>query len=115
MKSKKVLATIVAVTTMAINISSMSAEAYSPTATRLFSVGPYSATASLYKDSTNAIASTSLSGGVCHVTLNYNGVVAMKSDPSYVSLGISGNASPASSSHTAAKDNYTSSTDMVYY
>lgn len=115
MKLKRTLATIIAATTMAVSITSMSAEAYAPTATKTFSVGSETATATLYKDSTKAYATTALDYASCTVTLSYGNIVKVGNDYSHAEAKIDGNASPASSSHIAAKPGATGSTDLVYY
>ncbi len=119
-KIKKAMACLIAATTMAVSITSMSAEAYAPTVSQTFSVGPYTATATIYKDSTCASASTSLANATnLTVSLTVTGTVTSTttSDPSnssYQSISKYGTISSARSAHTAIKGGYAGSKNLTY-
>lgn len=104
-----------AIATLAIGTVGMSVSAYAPTITRNFTVGNSTATGTLYRDSTQATAKTSLSGGRCSVTLIYCGKSVSYSD--YISAtplaNIQGSSGSASSTHYASKGGYSNSISMT--
>lgn len=114
---KKITASVMAVTSLAVGMTGISASAYSPTITKNFTVGNSTATATAYKDSTHALASTSLSGGRCNVTLTYCGKTASYSN--YINetpnAEITGSSGTAQSTHSASKGGYSNSTSITVY
>ncbi len=113
-KFKKIMAAVMATAAMAISVTSLSASAYSPTITKSFLVGSVYANAEQYHDSSQANASTSLSGGHCSVSLSFAGQTASRTNVrSNAYVQITGRGSKASSSHSATLNGYSGSTSIV--
>lgn len=112
---KNVTAVIAAVSLAASVIGNMSANAYSPTVTKNFTVGNSTATAIAYRDSSYACAHTKLSGGKCDVSLTYCGKTV--SYTNYISstptAKINGSNGLASSTHKASKGGFSNSTSLT--
>lgn len=124
-KSKKIVATVVAVATLAVNTIGMNAsaaEARNVTATKNFSVGSYTARATIYRDSSQASASTKLTDATSvTVSLSVTGGKVSTSktygdeSSGYVSVVKRGSGfTYASSGHIAIKGGKTGSTNMAY-
>lgn len=114
------MATLTLVTAMA-GMSVNAAETRNVTATKNFSVGSYTAKATLYRVSTQASASTSLTdASSVTVTLNITGTVTRTTTTGsqysdYISVAKYGtNFTLATSGHLATKGSYTGSADMRY-
>ncbi len=114
-KIKKVAAGILAAVSLAACVGGMSANAYSPTVTKNFTVGNSTATAIAYRDSSYASAQTKLSGGKCDVSLTYCGKTV--SYTNYISstptAKINGSNGLASSTHKASKGGFSNSTSLT--
>ena len=112
---KNVTAVIAAVSLAASVIGNMSANAYSPTVTKNFTVGNSTATAIAYRDSSYASAQTKLSGGRCDVTLKYCSKTVSYSN--YISqtptAKIDGSSGLAASTHKASKGGFDNTVSLT--
>lgn len=106
-KIRKIMAAVMAVATMAVSVSGLSASAYSPTITKTFGG---SATATLYADYSYASSTTSCSGVTCYATLSYAGGYDSANSRGYAQAYLNGNGASksASSTHTASGKGSTS-------
>ena len=97
---KKIAASIMAVSAIAVGAVSMTASAYSPTITKSFGS---SAKATLYADSSYAYGTTTCSGKDCTVSVTYHGTTKYGSGYGYANAknSASGSGTRASSYHTA--------------
>lgn len=93
---KKIAASIMAVSAIAVGAVSMTASAYSPTITKSFGS---SAKATLYADSSYAYGTTTCSGKDCTVSVTYHGTT--KYGSANAKNSASGSGTRASSYHTA--------------
>ena len=80
---KKIAASIMAVSAIAVGAVSMTASAYSPTITKSFGS---SAKATLYADSSYAYGTTTCSGKDCTVSVTYHGTTKYGSGYGYAKI-----------------------------
>ncbi len=85
---KKIASSVMAAATLAVGMTGMTASAYAPTISKNFGVGSYSATASLYRDSSQAVAKVTLSGASSlSVSVSVTGTVSETTTSGSVASG----------------------------
>lgn len=118
-KFKKMTAAVMAVATLAVGAAGMTANAYAPTISKKFGVGSTYATASLYRDSSQAVAKVTLSGASnLKVGVSVTGTVSKTTTEGSVAAGYKrivktgSNMSSARGSYSASKKGSTGSTSI---
>lgn len=118
-KFKKIVASVMAVASLAMCTAGMNASAYAPTVSKKFGVGSTSATAELYRDSSQASARVVLSGAsALSVSVSVNGTVSKTTYNGSVASGYKkviktgSNLTSARGSYSAAKNGSSGSTSL---
>ena len=110
-KIKKIVAAVMAATTMAVCVSSLTANA---DVYRSFKVGTEYASANGFRGTSSASAGTTLKNAFCGVTVIFGGNSDSDIAVSSCYVGVSGYGTSAKSTHTAQKGGYSGSTSMTF-